>query len=945
MERKPTLMADTKILQTGSSAGIPGQSPSLEAMLRSGRLLILDGAMGTMIQSYSLSEEDFRGERFRDVGWQMSGNNDILCMTRPDVILDIHRRYLQAGADIITANTFNSQRISLSDYHCEELVSEVNTQAVGLARQAAREYSTPHHPRYVVATVGPTNKTLSLSPDVSNPAMRAVTYDEMKEAYLQQIRVLMDCGVDAIMLETIFDTLNCKAAIHAYQIAREGRTSDIPLMLSITVSDKAGRLLSGQTVEAFLASVQHAPILSIGLNCSFGAHDMLPTLRLLADKAPCYISAHPNAGLPNAFGQYDQTPDIMLQEMRPFVTERLVNIIGGCCGTTPDHISRLTTLRDLCEQEGLIHTPAPEPSCMILSGLEAMRVHPQGGRDGLFVNVGERCNVAGSRKFLRLIREKAYTEAISIARHQVEDGAMVIDINMDDGLLDAKAEMTHFLLLLGGEPDICRVPVMVDSSNWQVISSALKCIQGKCIVNSISLKEGEEVFLAHAREVRLMGAAVVVMAFDERGQADTYERKIEICQRAYHLLTTVVGMPPQDIIFDPNILSVATGIPEHNAYALHFIRATSWIRQNLPGAHVSGGVSNLSFSFRGNNWLREAMHAVFLYHARSEGMDFGIVNPASRVMYGDIPAPRLRVIEDALLRPSQEHTDHLIALAESIAAEQAEDKGGSPGPGQTTSESLSVGQRLSDILVRGVTDRLEETLSEALTEYPHAVDIIEGPLMAGMNRVGRLFGEGKMFLPQVVKTARCMKQAVAYLSPYIESQRNGERKSSGRVLLATVRGDVHDIGKNIVSVVMACNGYDITDLGVMVPAEEIVAKALQVKPDVIGLSGLITPSLEEMVRVVRLLKQAGISCPVMIGGATTSEKHTALRIAPEYDGPVIWVKDASQNVPVAVAYTSADTKDDAVASLRARQLAIRGNGHVPDNISFQEARRNKLSVF
>lgn len=947
MERKPTLMADTKILQTGSSAGVPGQSPSLEAMLRSGRLLILDGAMGTMIQSYSLSEEDFRGERFRDVGWQMSGNSDILCMTRPDVILDIHRRYLQAGADIITANTFSSQRISLADYHCEGLVSEVNTQAVALARQAADEFSTPSHPRYVVATVGPTNKTLSLSPDVSNPAMRAVTYDEMKEAYLQQIRVLMDCGVDAIMLETIFDTLNCKAAIHAYQIAREGRTSDIPLMLSITVSDKAGRLLSGQTVEAFLASVQHAPILSIGLNCSFGAHDMLPTLRLLADKAPCYISAHPNAGLPNAFGQYDQTPDIMLQEMRPFVTERLVNIIGGCCGTTPDHISRLTTLRDLCEQEGLIHTPAPEPSCMILSGLEAMRVHPQGGRDGLFVNVGERCNVAGSRKFLRLIREKAYAEAISIARRQVEDGAMVIDINMDDGLLDAKAEMTHFLLLLGGEPDICRVPVMVDSSNWEVISSALKCIQGKCIVNSISLKEGEDVFLAHAREVRLMGAAVVVMAFDEKGQADTYERKIEICRRAYHLLTSVVGMPPQDIIFDPNILSVATGIPEHNDYALHFLRATSWIRQNLPGAHVSGGVSNLSFSFRGNNWLREAMHAVFLYHARTEGMDFGIVNPASRVMYGDIPAHRLQVIEDALLRPSQEHADSLIALAETVAAEQTADKGGAGQREEGTPEVvMGVGQRLSDLLVRGVTDRLEDTLAEALSEYPRAVDIIEGPLMAGMNRVGRLFGEGKMFLPQVVKTARCMKQAVAFLRPYISSQRSGgDSQSSGRVLLATVKGDVHDIGKNIVSVVMACNGYDITDLGVMVPAEEIVAKALQVKPDVIGLSGLITPSLEEMVRVVRLLKQAGLSIPVMIGGATTSEKHTALRIAPEYDGPVVWVKDASQNVPVAVEYTSADTKSEAAARLRDRQAAMRVEAEAPVSTPFQEARRNKPSVF
>lgn len=945
-KKKLTLMADSKILQIGSSAGNPGQTPSLEAMLRSGRLMLLDGAMGTMIQSYSLSEEDFRGERFRDVGWQMSGNNDILCLTRPDVILDIHRRYLQAGADIITANTFNSQRISLSDYHCEELVSEVNTQAVGLARQAAREFSTPHHPRYVVATVGPTNKTLSISPDVSNPAMRALTYDEMMEAYLEQIRVLMDCGVDAVMLETVFDTLNCKAALHAYQVASEGRVSPIPLMLSITVSDKAGRLLCGQTIEAFIASVSHAPILSIGLNCSFGAHDMLPSLRVLAENAPYYISAHPNAGLPNAFGQYDQTPDIMYHEMEQFVRERLVNIIGGCCGTTPDHISRLSSLRELCQRGGLIHVPVPRSSCLSLSGLEVMKVPSASDGTGLFVNVGERCNVAGSRKFLRLIREKSYSEAISIARHQVEDGAMVIDINMDDGLLDAKKEMTHFLLLLGGEPDICRVPFMVDSSNWQVISSALKCIQGKCIVNSISLKEGEEVFLAHAREVRLMGAAVVVMAFDEQGQADTYERKIEICQRAYHLLTAVVGMPPQDIIFDPNILSVATGIPEHNHYALHFLRATSWIRQNLPGAHVSGGVSNLSFSFRGNNWLREAMHAVFLYHARTEGMDFGIVNPASRVMYGDIPAPRLQAIEDALLRPSQEHADSLIALAETVAAEQTTDTCGAGQGEESTPEVMDVGQRLSDLLVRGVTDRLEDTLAEALSRYPRAVDIIEGPLMAGMNRVGRLFGEGKMFLPQVVKTARCMKQAVAFLRPYISSQRSGgDSQSSGRVLLATVKGDVHDIGKNIVSVVMACNGYDISDLGVMVPAEEIVAKALQTKPDVIGLSGLITPSLEEMVRVVRLLKQAGLSVPVMIGGATTSEKHTALKIAPEYDGPVIWVKDASQNVPVAVEYTSADTKSEAAARLRDRQAAMRAEAEAPVSIPFQEARRNKPSVF
>ena len=899
--------------------------------------------MGTMIQTYGLTENDFRGERFRHADWQMSGNNDILVLTRPDVISDIHRRYLEAGADIITTDTFCSQRISLADYHCESLVKKINTEAVRLARKMADEYSTASQPRYVVATVGPTNKTLSMSPDVNNPALRAVTYDEMRDAFLEQMEVLMDTPVDAILLETVFDTLNCKAAIHAYQIAKEKSGKDIPLMISATVSDKAGRLLSGQTLEAFLASVQHAPLLSVGLNCSFGAHDMLPCLRTLAERAPYFITAHPNAGLPNTLGGYDQTPDMMLAEVRQFTEERLVNIIGGCCGTTPEHIAALCTLQ--CGKEN-IHHPIAATDKTWISGLELTEVPSSADESGIFVNVGERCNVAGSRKFLRLIKEGAYDEALSIARKQVEDGAMVLDINMDDGLLDTVKEMTHFLYLVAGEPDICRVPVMIDSSKWDVVREALKCLQGKCIVNSISLKEGEETFLAHAREIKTMGAAAVVMAFDEKGQADTYERKTEVCGRAYRLLTEKVGFRPQDIIFDPNILTIATGMAEHNAYALDFIRATAWIKENLPGAHVSGGVSNLSFAFRGNNWLREAIHAVFLYHARRAGMDFGIVNPTSKVTYADIPQDRLSVIENALIHPTQDNVNRLVALAESMVAEKdTEASADTSAPGEKDMD-VPVEERLVTALQRGVTDNIENDLKEALTLFPRAVDIIEGPLMKGMNRVGPLFGEGKMFLPQVVKAARVMKQAVSYLQPYIESQKSGHATSVGKVLLATVKGDVHDIGKNIVSVVMACNGYDIIDLGVMVPAEEIVSKTLELKPDIIGLSGLITPSLEEMVKVVRLLHESGISIPVMIGGATTSAVHTALKIAPEYDGSVIWVKDASQNAPIASSFINADMREKAAAQLREEQELLRSSGkQSEDSVSFEEAKKNKLRLF
>ena len=911
---------------------------NINKVLAAGELLILDGAMGTMIQGYHLTEQDFRGERFLDIHGQMQGNNDILVLTRPDVIKDIHRRYLEAGADIITANTFSSLRISMADYHCEHLVEELNREAVRIAREAVADYQTAHAPaagsKFVIATVGPTNKTLSMSPDVNDPSFRAVSYDEMFEAYREQMQVLFDCNVDGILLETIFDTLNCKAGIHAYQTVRNAGGKDIPLMLSVTVSDKAGRLLSGQTLEAFLASVQHAPILSVGLNCSFGAEDMLPCLRTLAEKAPYYITAHPNAGLPNTLGGYDQTPEMMLSQMRHFTEEGLVNIIGGCCGTTPEHIKALTTLKS-----GQVHKPVARTENMWLSGLELTEVR-QGG-EAVFVNVGERCNVAGSRKFLRLIKEGSYEEALAIARKQVDDGAMVLDVNMDDGLLDAEKEMKHFLNMLACDPDIYRVPVMIDSSNWNVVCQGLKCLQGKCIVNSISLKEGEEVFLSHARDIKMMGAAVVVMAFDETGQADTYERKIAVCERSYRLLVDKVGIAPQDIIFDPNVLSVATGIPEHNLYALDFIRATEWIRTNLPGAHVSGGVSNLSFSFRGNNWIREAMHAVFLFHAQKKGMDFGIVNPSTKVMYSDIPAEKLQIIEDALLRPTQDHVDSLISLAQEMA-EEATEVAAKP---EVESVKKPVEERLIEALTKGNAANLEADLEEALAKFEYAVKVIEGPLMDGMNNVGRLFGEGKMFLPQVVKAARCMKQAVTILQPYIEQQKVNQTSSAGKVLLATVKGDVHDIGKNIVSVVMACNGYEIIDLGVMVPAEEIVKKTLELKPDIIGLSGLITPSLDEMIKVVRLLKESKISVPVMIGGATTSPLHTALKIAPQYDGSVIWVKDASQNAPLAAKFINPVTREEAMDNLQKEQQLLCEQDAPTEILSFEEARKRKLDLF
>ena len=904
------------------------------------RILILDGALGTMIQKYNLTEEEFRGGRFVNQPGQMKGNNDLLCLTAPHVIQDIHRKYLEAGADIIETNTFNAQRISMSDYHVEEYCREINLEAARLARELADEYTqkNPKKPRFVAGSVGPTNKTCSMSPDVNNPAYRAISFDELANAYQEQMEALLEGGVDALLIETIFDTLNAKAAVYAAMEAMKKVGREVPLMLSVTVSDMGGRTLSGQTLEAFLASVQHAPIFSIGLNCSFGARQLKPFLKQLAEHAPYYISAYPNAGLPNSMGEYDQTPEDMAKEIGEYIKEGLVNIIGGCCGTTEAYIAKYVPM---------VETASPRIIPMRvdgfrLSGLELLEQSPEVS----FINVGERCNVAGSRKFLRLIKEKNYEEALDIARKQVEDGAMVIDVNMDDGLLDAKEEMKTFLNLIMSEPEIARVPVMIDSSKWEVIETGLKCLQGKSIVNSISLKEGEEKFIERARMIKKLGAATVVMAFDEQGQAETYERKVEVCERAYRILVEKVGFYPNDIIFDPNVLSVATGIEEHNNYAVDFIKATGWIKKNLPGAHVSGGISNLSFSFRGNNYIREAMHAVFLYHAIQQGMDMAILNPATSVQYSDIPSDVLERIEDVVLNRRSDAAERLIETAEALKTVSVASVAGQ-GISQHSWRDDSIEERLQYALVKGLGEYLEADLQEAVVNYPEVVDIIEGPLMAGMNKVGELFGEGKMFLPQVVKTARTMKKAVSFLQPYIEAGRKEGVGKAGKVLLATVKGDVHDIGKNIVSVIMACNNYEIIDLGVMVPAEQIVQKAIEENVDLVGLSGLITPSLEEMVHVVKEMQSAGLRIPVMIGGATTSSLHTALKIAPVYEGPVIHLKDASQNVLVAAKLLNPAQKKEYVARLAQEHEFIRREHEEKQErlVSFKEAQKNKLKLF
>ena len=896
------------------------------------------------------------------------GNTDELNLSRPDIVETIHRRYLEAGADIIETNTFSSQRISQADYHLEDEAKRMAYEGARIARRLADEYTTPEKPRFVAGSIGPTNKTLSMSPDVSNPAARELTYDELLVAYKEQMDGLIEGGVDALLIETIFDTLNAKCAIDAAMCSMQEKGIELPIMLSVTVSDLAGRTLSGQTLDAFLASISTYPVFSIGLNCSFGATQMKPYLRELARKAPYYISCYPNAGLPNALGLYDETPESMAPKMGELVDEGLVNIIGGCCGTTDEFIRLYGPLvrGEWREVRGeripgewkKPHVPVEKPQTLWLSGLELLEI---GATDisltshhspltSTFTNVGERCNVAGSRKFLRLIKEKNYDEALSIARKQVADGALVIDINMDDGLLDAKAEMVNFLNRIAAEPDIARVPVMIDSSDWEVIKAGLKCVQGKSIVNSISLKEGEAKFLEHARDVKRYGAAVVVMCFDEQGQATSYERRIEIAERAYKLLVDEVGMNPLDIIFDPNVLAVATGMEEHDSYAADFIRATGWIHENLAGAHVSGGVSNLSFSFRGNNYIREAMHAVFLYHAIQKGMDFGIVNPSTKVTYADISQSQLEIIEDVILHRRSDASERLIELANELAVKEDRAPGNlSPNslnsPTNDSRALLSVEERLAQALIKGLGDHLEEDLHEALQKYPHAVDIIEGPLMTGMNTVGQLFGEGKMFLPQVVKTARTMKQAVSILQPYIEAEKTEGSKSAGKVLLATVKGDVHDIGKNIVGVVMACNGYEIIDMGVMVPAEQIVRKAQEEHVDMIGLSGLITPSLEEMVNVARELQRAHLNIPIMIGGATTSELHVALKIAPVYEGAVVWLKDASQNAIVAARLMSEEQQVEQELSEKYEHLREAYHQEQESLQSLEEARKQKLNLF
>ena len=876
------------------------------------RILILDGAMGTMIQRCQLTETDFRGEEFKDHPVKLEGNNDLLVLTRPDVIADIHRQYLEAGADIIGTCTFNSQVVSQTEYQTTEYVRSLNLEGARIARKEADRMTvlTPDKPRFVAGSIGPTGKMTSMSPDMENPAYRAMDFDTLRLAYIEQIQALLEGGVDCLLIETIFDTLNAKAALTAAHDVFEQLGRKVPVMLSVTVADATGRMLAGQTLDAFLTSVCHTELFSVGLNCSFGAEQMLPFLKELSAIAPYYISVYPNAGLPNAMGQYDETPEKMAEQMGRFMKEGLVNIVGGCCGSTPEHIRVITevasTIKNIrCPQDGKKLLPW-------LAGWDGFKAN------GSFINVGERCNVVGSRKFLRLVKEKNYDEALSIARVQVRDGAMILDINMDDSMLDAQEEMTHFLNLMASDPETARLPWMVDSSRFEVIEAALKCIQGKAIVNSLSLKEGEEIFLQRAARVRDLGAALVVMAFDEEGQATTYERKIEVCERAYRLLTEKLNFPPQDIIFDPNILTIATGMKEHDAYALDFIRATQWIHENLPHAKVSGGVSNLSFALRGNNYLREAMHAVFLYHAIYAGMDMAIVNPSAAVMYGDIPQELLDALEDVILCRREDATERLITLAEQYRNKPEEIN----LQVEVDRRTVPLEDRLATALQKGEEGFLQTDLEEALNIYPTPASIIEGPLMKGMTLVGELFGVGKMFLPQVVKTARTMKRAVEILQPHIEATKQVGMATNGKYLLATVKGDVHDIGKNIAGVVLGCNNFEVIDLGVMVPAKKIVETALEHQVDYIGLSGLITPSLDEMCHVACELRTAGISVPLFIGGATTSALHTAVKIAPLYDGPVFHVKDAAQN-PILAMQLAGSQRERAIACLRYEQEQLR----------------------
>lgn len=877
------------------------------------RILILDGGMGTMIQSYKLQEEDYRGARFADWPSDVKGNNDLLLLSQPQVIAEIERAYLDAGADILETNTFNATRVSQADYGMEALVYELNVAGARVARQVAdaKTLETPDRPRFVAGVLGPTSRTCSISPDVNNPGYRNVTFDELVENYTEATRGLIEGGADLILIETIFDTLNAKAAIFAVQQVFEEDGVELPIMISGTITDASGRTLSGQTTEAFWNSVRHAKPISVGLNCALGAKELRPYLAELAAKAETHVSAHPNAGLPNAFGEYDETPAEMAAVVEEFAASGLLNIVGGCCGTTPPHIQAIAEAVAKHKPRALPDIPK---ACR-LSGLEPFTID----RNSLFVNVGERTNITGSAKFARLIREENYTEALEVALQQVEAGAQVIDINMDEGMLDSKAAMVTFLNLIAGEPDISRVPIMIDSSKWEVIEAGLKCIQGKGIVNSISMKEGVEQFKHHARLCKRYGAAVVVMAFDEVGQADTAARKKEICKRSYDILVNEVGFPPEDIIFDPNIFAVATGIEEHNNYAVDFIEACAYIRDELPHALSSGGVSNVSFSFRGNNPVREAIHSVFLYHAIRNGLTMGIVNAGQLEIYDEIPAELREKVEDVVLNRHEGSTEALLAIAENYrgggAVKEAEDE---------EWRSYPVTKRLEHALVKGITAFIVEDTEECRQQCARPIEVIEGPLMAGMNVVGDLFGAGKMFLPQVVKSARVMKQAVAHLIPFIEAEKGDKPEAKGKILMATVKGDVHDIGKNIVGVVLGCNGYDIVDLGVMVPAEKILQVAREEKCDIIGLSGLITPSLDEMVHVAREMQRQGFQLPLMIGGATTSKAHTAVKIEPQYSNDaVVYVTDASRAVGVATSLLSKELKPEFIEKTRVDYAEVR----------------------
>ena len=852
------------------------------------KILVLDGAMGTMIQKYDLGEEDYRGERFKDYPSPLKGNNDLLSLTRPDIIKEIHKKYLAAGADIIETNTFSATSVAMADYNMEELVYELNYESAKLAKEAADEFTkkTPDQPRYVAGSIGPTNKTASLSPDVNNPGYRAISFDELVETYKEQIKALDDGGVDILLVETVFDTLNAKAALFAIQSYYEEIKKDmLPVMISGTITDQSGRTLSGQTIEAFLYSVSHFPLMSVGINCALGADLMRPYIKTLSEKAPFKVSMYPNAGLPNEFGEYDQTPTEMADILEEYLSEGHINIVGGCCGTTDKHIAEIAKRA----KNYAPHVPPKLERVPKYSGLEPLSIF-EGSN---FINIGERTNIAGSIKFKKLIQQEKYEDAIEVAKDQVENGAQVLDVNMDDGMIDGLNAMTTFLNLIASEPDIAKIPVMIDSSKWEIIEAGLKCVQGKSIVNSLSLKEGEEEFLERAAKVKMYGAAIVVMAFDEKGQADTYDRRIEICKRAYDLLVNKINFPPEDIIFDPNILAIATGIDEHNNYGVDFINATRWIKENLPYAKVSGGVSNLSFSFRGNNAVREAIHSVFLFHAIKAGMDMGIVNPGMIEVYDEIPKALRDLCEDVVLNRSEDATEKLVDFAESFKGEKKEKKR------DLEWRNAPVKQRIAHALVKGIPEFIEADAEEARQELSRPIEVIEGPLMDGMNIVGELFGEGKMFLPQVVKSARVMKKAVAYLQPFIEDEKDENSRSKGKILMATVKGDVHDIGKNIVSVVLACNNFDVIDMGVMVPAEKILAMAKEENVDIIGLSGLITPSLDEMVNVAQEMERLNFKVPLLIGGATTSRVHTAVKIDPHYSDTVLHVSDASKSVPVA----------------------------------------------